>query len=151
MLFYTSINHVDEIPSTFVKIFVSDTESDLNEQVLFSPILFPDPIYFGAGNEKKYRRMLSNRAIEYIYSIAFQLYRSANIVIIYDKADVKEVGYNFGKQICKYISRRYDVDYYRFTNDTTLDMKDNSKIRNIDRLIKDMKKLNKVVEGEVIG
>lgn len=131
MLFHCSEEKIDRIPSSYIVVMVSKKDVADHEGLVGCRELIPCiiPSVDKDKRKKKYVRDLKKdpRKEAFITSMLMQLNMGSDVVFVYTKDEKEKYGFNYCKALCQYIEDRFGYPGYKFTNDTTLEMKRDSK------------------------
>lgn len=131
MLFYCSDDKLDRIPSSYITVMVSKKDVADHESLVGCNELVPTVIPSAVKGRRKriYIRDLKKdpRKAAFVTAMLMQLHQGSDVVFVYSKEEKEKYEFNYCKAICQYIEDRFGYPGYKFTNDTTLDMKRDSK------------------------
>ena len=152
MLFYTTKeNEIGMIPSGYHVIVISRNIKNSNHpnmkrvKELLPEININDEEKKDA--QKKYKKSLSKELKKYVVPLVQVISKSESsnsIVIVCDKEDIEECGFNYVKTLCNFIEKRYEYTVFQFTNCVTRTMRELSKCskKGNEKLLSDLMKIN---------
>lgn len=144
MLFYMNKEEdMVNIPSSFITISISNIIKN-HPNIENGNLLLPQRIMI--NDKDSYKKSLKLKLVQIIPIVQLLRLDSANsVVLVSDKKDIHHYGFNYVKQICKFIKKRYGIQYFKFTNCITRDMRTKSKFSEdgLDQLLIDLKMFEK--------
>lgn len=143
MLFYmTKEEGIENIPSSYNIIIISNHIKTINHpNSQKANFLLPKKNI--NDNKQDYKKFLKSKlSVIVMITQLLRLPSAQSVVLVCDEADIDYYDFNYVKRICKFISKRYGTEYFKFTNNVSRDMRERSKLSEdgVNKLILDLSK-----------
>lgn len=124
MLFYTTDSKdFEEIPSGYFVFGISNSVRVNHPNFQYLESLIPQ---HNESKEEYKQRLKNNLTVLSLVKLLKDYGHNNSIVLLCSEKDKIKHGFNYVKIICKYINKKYNYNYYKFTNDVVRQMRDQS-------------------------